>query len=117
MFNGFSNSKGPIKCLTLNNQPCQARPTLVNINSDETLFYPFTVSVNKCGGSCNTIDGPHAYIPNKVKNMNVKVFNLVSRVNETRFTVQQKSCVNWMKVYIIQSKNGIVMNIGVNVKN
>ena len=51
-----SNSKGPIKCVTLNNRPCQAIPTLVNINSDETLFYPFTVSVNNCGGSCNIID-------------------------------------------------------------
>ena len=53
----------------------------------------FTV-VNKCGGSCNTTDGPHARvcIPNKVKNMNVKVSNLISEVNETRFLVQHKSC-------------------------
>ena len=54
------NSKGPMKCLTLNNQPCQARPMVVNINSDETLFCPFTVSVNKCGGRCNTTDNPYA---------------------------------------------------------
>ena len=64
-----------IKCLTLNNWLCHARPRLVNINSDETLFYRFTVSVNKCGGSCNTIDNP-----NKIKNVNVKVINLWSRV-------------------------------------
>ena len=51
-----SNSKGPIKCVSLNNQPCQARLTLVNTNSDETLSYSFTVSVNKCGESCNNID-------------------------------------------------------------
>ena len=37
--------------LASKHQPCQTRPTLVNINSYETLFYPFTVSVNKCGGS------------------------------------------------------------------
>ena len=48
--------------LTLNNRPCQARPTLVNINSDETLFYPFTESVDKCGGSCNTIDDQYARV-------------------------------------------------------
>ena len=38
------------------------------------VFYPFTLSVNKWGGSCNTIDDPYAqvYVPNKVKNMNVK---------------------------------------------
>ena len=41
-----SNYKKPIKCVSLSNQ-CQIRPALININSDETLFYPFTVSVNK----------------------------------------------------------------------
>ena len=36
--------KGPLKCLSLNNQTCQARPTILKKNSDETLFYPFNVS-------------------------------------------------------------------------
>ena len=45
---------------------------------------------------------------NKVKNINVKVFNLVSRANETRFLVQHESCeckcgLN-EKVYVIRSK-------------
>ena len=55
-----SNSKGPIKCVSLNNQPCQARPTLVIINSNEPLYYPFIVSVTKSGGSCNTIDAQYS---------------------------------------------------------
>ena len=25
-------------------------------------FYPFTGSVNKCGGSCNTINDPYARV-------------------------------------------------------
>ena len=29
-----SKSKGPVKYVSLNNHTCQARPTLVNINSD-----------------------------------------------------------------------------------
>ena len=51
IFNGSLafNSKGPVKCVSLNNRPCQARPTFVIINSNETLFYPFTASVNNCG--------------------------------------------------------------------
>ena len=79
-----SNSKGPLKCLTLNNQPCQARPMVVNINSDETLFYPFTAYVNKCSGSCNKIDDPYAQVcvPDKVKNINVKAFNVRSKCNK-----------------------------------
>ena len=56
-------SKEPTKCLTLNNRPCKARPTLVNIKSDETLFFfPFTVSVSKCGRSCNTINVSYARV-------------------------------------------------------
>ena len=31
--------KEPTKCLILNNWPCKARPTLVNIKSDETFFF------------------------------------------------------------------------------
>ena len=50
-----SNFKEPLKCVTFNNQQCQARPTVVDINFNEILFYSFTVSVNNCGGSCNTI--------------------------------------------------------------
>ena len=57
-----SNSKRPIKCLSLNNQPCETRLTLVDINPHEVLFYSFTVSINKCGGSCDTIDDPHASV-------------------------------------------------------
>ena len=52
-------------------------------------FCPFTVSVHKCDGSCNTTDDPYARVcvPNKVTNLNEKVFNLMSGVNKTRFLV------------------------------
>ena len=52
--------EGESLTLVLNNEQCQARPTLVNIISDETIFYPFTVSANKSDGSCSTIDDPYA---------------------------------------------------------
>ena len=69
-----STSKGTIKCVSLTNQPFQAKPTNVDIESDETDFYPFNVSVNKCGGSCNTVDDLYAWVsfPNKVKNINAR---------------------------------------------
>ena len=79
-----SNYKEPIKCISLNNRPCQTCPRLVDINSNGTLFYLFTLSVNKSGGSCNTIDDPYAglCVSNKVKNMNVKVFNVRGKWNK-----------------------------------
>ena len=102
---------------------CQTRTILVDMNSNETLFYPFTVSVTfKCGESCNTIDDPYAQVcvPNKVKNMNLKVFNLMLRVNETRLLVQNESCeckCGLNKSVCNSKKNGIMMNVGASVKN
>ena len=53
-------------------------PILVDINPNETIVYPFTVSINKCVGNLLYAT---VCIPNKEKNMNVKVFNLISGVN------------------------------------
>ena len=87
------NSKGPIKCVSLNNQLCQDRPTLNIINSNETLLYPYILTVNKRGGSCNNIDEPSArvFVSNKVKIMILKIYNLISGVIETRYLVQHES--------------------------
>ena len=41
--------KGPIKCISLNNQRCKTRPGTNDTNSNETFFYPFTIIVNTCG--------------------------------------------------------------------
>ena len=89
-----SNYRGPMKYIYLNKQSYQARPTFVNINSDEATFYSFTVSVNKCGGNYNIIDDPYGQVcvPNKVESMNLKVFNLMLLVNKTRSMVQHESC-------------------------
>ena len=38
------------------------------------------------------VEVARAYVPNKVKNINVKVFNLVLRVNEIWLLVQYESC-------------------------
>ena len=47
----------------------------------------------KRGRGCNTIDDSYARacIPDKVKNINVTIFNLISGVNETGFLVQHDS--------------------------
>ena len=68
----------------MNNQKCKARPQVVNVNEDEPVFFTET---SKCSGSCNNINHPYANIcvPDVVKNLNVKVFNLMSRTNETRY--------------------------------
>ena len=50
--------------------------------------------MNKCCSSCNDINDPYAKlcIPDVVKGINVKVFNLMSRINEIRHIVWHASC-------------------------
>ena len=70
----------------MTNQECKVRPKIVSVNSDELVFYPFSIKTGKCSVSCNNINDPYAKmsVPDVVKNLNVKVFNLMSRTNETR---------------------------------
>ena len=75
-----------LNCISMNNQECKVRPQIVNLNRDEPVFFPFSIKTSKCSGSCNNINDPYAKlcVPDVVKNLNVKVFNLMSRTNETR---------------------------------
>ena len=78
----------------MNNQECKVRPEIVNVNSDEPVFYPFSIKTSKCSGSCNNINDPYAKmcVSDVVKNLNVKVFNLMSRTNETRHIEWHETC-------------------------
>ena len=67
----------------MNNQECKIRSEIIDINSNEPLFYPYSIEVNKCSGNCNNINDPYAKlsVPDVVKNMIVKVFNLISIIH------------------------------------
>ena len=58
----------------------------MNIHENEPSFYVYSIEINKCSGSCNNIVDPYRKlcVPDIVKNINVKVFNLISRTNEKR---------------------------------
>ena len=78
-------SVNSLSCISTTNQECKVRPEIINVNSDEPEFYPFSIKTSKCGGSCNNINDSYAKlcVRDVVKNLNVKVFNLMSRTNET----------------------------------
>ena len=82
----LSNITNALDCILMKNQKCKVRPEIISINSNNPIFYPFSVKINRCNGNCNNINDPYARIcvPDTVKNLNVKVFNLMSRTNETR---------------------------------
>ena len=83
---------------------------------------PFSIETSKCSGSCNNVNYQYANIcvPDVAKNVNVKVFNLMSKTNETRLIEWHKHVnvsVNLEKMVVIINKLGIKINADVNVKN
>ena len=78
----------------MSNKECKVRPEIVYVNSNEPLFHPFSIKTSKCSGSCNNINDPYAKIcvPHVVKDLNVKVFDLVPRTNETRHIKWHETC-------------------------
>ena len=83
-----------LSCYSMNNQACKVRPEIVNVNSNEPVFYPFSIKTSKCSSSCNNINDPHPKkcVPDDIKDLNVKVFNLMSRANEKRHIKWHETC-------------------------
>ena len=81
----FTNANS-LSCISMNNQECKTRPQIVNVNGDEPVFFPFSIETSKLSGSCNNVNYLHAKIcvPDVVKNLNFKVFNLMSRTKTRR---------------------------------
>ena len=77
-----------LECVSLINRKCMPRPKILDVNEGvgEALFYPYNVLVNKRSGSFNTINDPMARlcVPNSIKRINMKVYNFLMRLNETR---------------------------------
>ena len=75
-----------LECLSMNNQECKIRTEIINLNNNVRIFYTYSIKINRCKGSCNTINDPYAKIcvPDQIKDKNLKVFNLISRTNEKK---------------------------------
>ena len=70
------------------------RPKIIDVNKNETVFYPLSIKTNKCSGNCNNINDPEAKLcaPDIVKNMNIKVFNMLAKINETKKITWHETC-------------------------
>ena len=76
-----------LECVLMNNQERKIRAEIIDTNNNETSFYPCSISVSKCSGSCNNINDPYAKLclSDAVKNINVRVFNLTSTIARMAF--------------------------------
>ena len=87
------NAMIPLKRVSMNNQECRVKATIVDINNNESLFCSHNVTVYKCINNCNTINDQYAQVcvSNVVKDMNIKVFNWMSITNKTRYMSWHKT--------------------------
>ena len=58
------------------------------------MTYPYSIKVNRCNGNCNNINNPYSRvcIPNIIKNVTLKVFDLISLKNKTKQIIFHESC-------------------------
>ena len=80
-----------LKCVLIKNQECKAREVTIN---NDYMISPFSIKVNRCNGNCNNISNPYSKvcIPNVVKNITAKVFDLMSWKNKTKQIKWHESC-------------------------
>ena len=79
------------KCVSLSNQKCMTKPTLINLHpneySQEVRHYPFVVKLDRCVGSCNKV-----CVPNKTEDSNPSFFNMITEISESKALTKHISC-------------------------
>ena len=72
--------------------------TLINLHpneySQEFNYYLFTVKLDICVGSCNTLNdlSNKVCVPNKTEDLNLSVFSMITRINESKTLPKHISC-------------------------
>ena len=56
--------------------------------------YPFVANLGGCNGICNTLDdlSSRIWTPNKTEDVNLNVFNMITRINESKAIPKHISC-------------------------
>ena len=98
MFIVLSSSIVNAKRVSLNIQKCIIQPTLINIRpneySEQFYYYPYAVKLDRCVGYGNTFNdlSNKVYVPNKTKDLNLIVFNMITGINESKTLTKHISC-------------------------
>ena len=92
------NASNHTKCVLLSNQKCMIQPALINLYpneySQEFQYYPFSVKLDRCVGSYNTLNGLSNKVcfSNKTEDLNLSLFNMISGINESKTLTKNISC-------------------------
>ena len=126
LLTGIVSASNHIKDVLLSNQKCMIQPTLINLHpneySQEFHYYPFTVKLDKCVGSCNSLNdfSNKVCVPNKTEDLNLSMFDMITGINQSKTLTKHISCqcnVDLMEKSIIQINGRIMIKVDVNVKD
>ena len=80
-----------LKCISLKNQKCKVGKLIID---NDYMTFPYKIRVDKCGGSCNDKNNPYFKVctADIVKNISVKVSDLISQKNVLKNITFDKSC-------------------------
>ena len=102
------------------------QPILINLYpneySQEFHYYPFAVKLDRCVGSCHTLNdlSNKVCVPNKTEDLNINMFNIVTRINESKTLTKHISCkceCRFDGKNVIKINGGITINVDMSVKN
>ena len=98
LLSSIVNASNHTKSVLLSNHNCMIQPTLINLHpneySQEFQYYPFSVKLDRCAGSCNTLNdlSNKVCVPNKTEDLNLSVFNMITGINESKTLTKHISC-------------------------
>ena len=104
LLTGLVNGSNHTKCFSLSGHECQIQATLINLNtvknsstkeySQEFHYYPFMVKLDRCVGSCNTLNdlSNKVCVTNKTETLNLSMFNMATEINESKSLTKYLSC-------------------------
>ena len=119
------NASNYTKCVSLSDENCEIQSTLITLHpneySQEFHYYAILVELDRCVGSCNTLNdlSNKTCISNKTEVLHLSVFNMFTETNESK-TLQKiyhdNVNVDLMEEIFIQINGGITINVNVSVK-
>ena len=98
LLTGLVNGSNYTQYVLLSNQKCMTQPILINLPpneyTQEFYYYLSAVKLDRCVGSCNTLNdlSNKVYVPNKTEDLNLSVFNMITRINELKTLTKRISC-------------------------
>ena len=87
---GLVNGSNHTNCVSLSNQKCMIQATLINLHRNEynqkLHYYPFAVKLDRCVGSCNTLNdfSNKLCVWNKTEDLDLSLFNAITGINELK---------------------------------